>query len=357
MRTPVIVVTGIESQAMSATLVGLAWDLPRAVVVRHWIDPDRQVLTRSVSDSEGVLEHEEIALEHACVSCALREDIVPTIERVARDGRWASVVACLPVAAEAGQFDTVVAGDERLQRHLRISTILSVVSGETAVDDLLGDDLLAERDRHTGPDDRRGLGEVGCALVEYADVVVVAGAPDATTVDLVHALARPTAEVVVGAENVDAAALVRGSHEHAVTTAWAAPALAEAVPEWMSPRVWRLELASSRAFHPDRLLRDIGRLGSGRHRSRGTFWLPSRPGQIQVWDGSGGQLSIGSAGLAGRTPPTTRLLLTGVGVEPAGLREAFEDLLVVPGEELLAAVRRTGEDGLEPWLGAIRESA
>jgi hypothetical protein len=114
MRTPVIVLTGIDPDAMAATLVGLSWDLPRAVAVRHEIDPERHVLTRTVSDVSGVLEREEIELEHACVSCALREDIVPAMERLGQDGRWASVVACLPVGAEAEKVGTVLATDARL---------------------------------------------------------------------------------------------------------------------------------------------------------------------------------------------------------------------------------------------------
>ena len=56
---------------------------------------------RTISHAEGLLEQEQIPLEHACVSCALREDILPTLERLAQDGRWDSIVAGLPVATEA----------------------------------------------------------------------------------------------------------------------------------------------------------------------------------------------------------------------------------------------------------------
>ena len=87
MRTPVVVVTGVEGDVMDKAMITLSWDLPRAVAVRHRIDPHSQVLTRTVSDPDGVLEVEHIPLEHACVSCALREDVVPTLERLARDDR------------------------------------------------------------------------------------------------------------------------------------------------------------------------------------------------------------------------------------------------------------------------------
>jgi len=52
----------------------------------------------------GRLEHEQIELVLACIGCALREDILPTIERLARDGRWNSIVATLPVGAHTPAY-------------------------------------------------------------------------------------------------------------------------------------------------------------------------------------------------------------------------------------------------------------
>ncbi|MBJ7528912.1 MAG: cobalamin biosynthesis protein CobW, partial [Nocardioides sp.] len=114
MRTPVVLVTGVSPDAMDATLVSLQWDLPQAVAVRHHIDVERQLLTRVVSDVTGVLDRAEVDLEHACVSCALREDVVPTIERLARDGREGTVVAHLPVGAEAAQVCHVLTWDAQV---------------------------------------------------------------------------------------------------------------------------------------------------------------------------------------------------------------------------------------------------
>jgi len=361
MRTPVVLVTGVDPEAMASVLVGLAWDLPRAVAVRHVIDPEEQVLTRVVSDASGVLEKETIPLEHACTGCALREDIVPTLERLARDGRWSTVIGCLPVGAEAVQVDNVVADDTLLQRHLRISAVITALTGETLVDDLLGDDLLRERGRHSGPDDARGHGEVACAMVEYADVVALvseSGAqPDPIGIDLVRALARPGARIL-DSEQLDATTLTGTLHNQTRTSEWISPVLMEGLPERHDGRVWQVVLDSPRPFHPDRLLEDIEQLGSGRHRSRGAFWLPTRPDVIQVWDGAGGQLSIGAGAPWGGTTPRTRLLLTGVGTAPGHLRDAFESLLLGPVEALVETPSwAVPEDGLEPWLGPIRDIA
>lgn len=358
MRTPLVVVTGVDPAAMDSAMVSLSWDLPRAVAVRHRIDPRSQILTRTVSDAHGVLEQEHIPLEHACVSCALREDILPTLERLARDDRWSSIVAGLPIATEAGQLAQVLSRDSKLARRLKLSSIVCAVGTEHTVQDLLSDDLLHERELHSNPDDERGVGEVACAQIEFADVVVLDGDPGPEGADLVRALARPDAQLVNGASDLDGGAIAAQRQNNSVTTAWCSPESELDLPPLGESHAWRLDLSSPRPFHPERLLDQIERLGTGPHRSRGSFWLPTRPGAVLEWSGAGGQLSIGSYSDWGRRTPATRLIFTGLGTTPHDLVAAFEDLLLNPTEALLS--KRSWdvlEDGLEPWLGDIRDVA
>jgi len=358
MRTPLVVVTGVDPRAMDSTMMSLSWDLPQAVAVRHWIDPDSQILTRIVSDAGGVVEREKISLEHACVSCALREDILPTLERLARDTRWRTIVACLPVGTEADQLGNVLATNTRLARRLRLSSVVTALGSNRLVEDLLSDDLLRERGLHTNPDDDRGVGEVACAQIEYADVLVIDEDPGAEAKDLVRVLAQPQALLITGADQVGGDALASQRHQHKQTTAWCTSLMQGELPILGSSHAWRLDLSSPRAFHPERLLDQIERLGAGRHRSRGCFWVPTRPDLALAWGGSGGQLSIGTHGAWGHRTPQTRLILTGLGTKPTGLVEAFEDLLVTSDE---ARSRQRSwdvlEDGLEPWLGDICDVA
>lgn len=357
MRTPVVLLTGVDRDAMATAMVGLQFDLPAAVAVRHHIDVARSVLQRVVSDVTGIVEQVEIDLEHACVSCAIREDVVPTLDRLARSGRWSSIVAHLPVGAEARQVCHVLARDTRLARHLRVSGVVAALAGPGVVEDLLGDDLLAERGDHSSVEDRRGVGEVAAAMVEYADVLVTDGTAEPAGVELLAALARPDATIVRGVEHLDAAPLVDGLHDHERTSAWTDPVPSVALPRADWRHVWRRELLSPLPFHPDRLLAGIGRLGSGRHRSRGCFWLPTRPERVLVWDGSGGQLSVGTGEPWGTRAPVTRLVLTGVGAPPAGLVDAFGSMLLTPDEAAARGSWRTAEDGFEPWLGPVRRAA
>lgn len=94
---------------------------------------------------------------------------------------------------------------------------------------------------------------------------------------------------------------------------------------------------------PARLLERIEDLRGGRVRGRGAFWVPARPDSVCVWDGSGGQVSIGGLGAWGAVQPQTRLVMTGTGDEQTALREAFQAALLTPGE---------WHAGLAPWLGS-----
>ncbi|WP_232680013.1 GTP-binding protein [Nocardioides sp. R-C-SC26] len=351
MRTPVTLITGVDAESMAAAMVTCQFDLPNAVAVRHHIDVEAEVLHRVVSDLSGVIEREQIDLAHACVSCAIREDVVPTLDRLAGMRRWSHIVAHLPIGAEAEQVCGVLAWDSRLARRLRIASVVTALPGRDLVDTLLGDSLLADRGVQTSPDDRRGTGEIACAMVEYADAVVLVDAEEHREpgLALVRTLARPEAYIAPGVDVLDTARLGGRLHQHGAADAWSAHVRSGALPPPASPDIWQLDLRSDRPFHAERMLDGLDAIGSGPHRSRGCFWLPSRPGQALEWDGSGGQLSIGNGEPWGRRSPFTRLVLTGVGTPPLDLMVAFDRLLARPGEPAATGY----EDGFEPWLGPI----
>lgn len=357
-RLPVILVSGVQEGAMLSTAMSLQLGLPDAVTMRHSIDPERQVLTRIVSDITGVIEREEINLEHACVTCAVREDIVPTLERLAADGRWSSIIGCLPVAAEAVQVCRVLAWSPNNAPHAAIAAVVTALDGTTIVEDLLGDDLLDERKLSTSVDDRRGVAEVASAMVEYADVVSLTQQPDSDELDLVTALARPRVRLTTDPSELDASDLVGGVHRHHVSEAWVAEVRRADLPPVPDGNVWRLDLCSDRPFHPERFLDELAALGEGPRRSRGCFWLPTRPDAVCVWDGAGGQASVGSTLSWGQDRPLTRIVMVGLDDGKDEIVHAFHRSLLTD-EELSTRGRVWEEswDGLEPWLGPIERAA
>lgn len=357
-QVPVVLISGVADEPMNAVAIAMQWDLPRAVAVRHVIDPGREVLWRIVSDANGVVERTEIDVEHACVSCAIREDVVPTLERLGGDGRWETIIAQLPVTAEANQVCRVIGWAPRSVPHIRIAASVVALSTEHLLDDLLGDDLVNERDLAVRPDDHRGVAEVACAMVEYADVVAVDDELEVAESDVLTALARPGVPVVESFSRLDTAHLASGVHQHRTTERWVAGVRRFNLPTHDLSEAWVLDLESGRPFHPDRLNAAISILGGGPRRSRGCFWLPTRPDQLCLWDGAGGQLSVGTTETWDRRDPLTRITVVGLDDGRSELERTFRECLLTD-EEMAerGPYWEASDDGFEPWLGPIRRAA
>ncbi len=357
MRKPLIIVTGVDPTAIESVMTSLVWDLPRVVSIRHTIDPVGQTLTRVVSSIDGSLDTTRVDLEHACVACAIREDILPTILRYAKDPAWDSIIACLPVSAEADHVSSVIARDAVIARHVRLASVIAALPSTDVAQYLLSHQSLDEYGLHTGPDDSRSIGEASCGQVEYADAIISSDRMNDGDRAFVQALARPDSSIVMGVENVNAGQLLSGRHMSSHAYAWRSPRSDFDLPDLTVRGAWRIDLKSPRPFHPERLLDHIA-LMDGPFRSRGCFWVPTRPEAANSWDGVAGQLSFGPHSWWHPHTPLTRLILTGVGDPPDHVGKVFCDLLLsVPELNLDSTSWMQAEDGLEPWLGEIHRAA
>ncbi|MET0435361.1 MAG: GTP-binding protein [Cellulomonas sp.] len=349
--TPLLVLATVDPLLRDAVAFGVVVDRPRTVVLRHDIvdGPDAGGIRRVVADASGVVEDVLVPLEHACLSCSVREDAVPTLERLARDPRWDAVLLALPVSAESLPVTRALGWAVRrggALRSLRLAGVVAALDLATFSHDLLGDDLLDERGLALTQDDGRAVGEALAAQVGHADVVLVAGDPAEHPVasDLLDHVRAADGRRVDGVYAADVAAMLAGRHDVRAGDRRLDPRLAAPVPGAPTAHgVWTLELSADRPLHPERLVAEVARLGQGRHRSRGHFWVPSRPDSVCVWDGAGGQLSVGALGTWGRRAAGTRLVFTGVEDVRADLLAAFDDVLLTADEHAR---------GLHPWLGA-----
>lgn len=326
-----------DAVALTATLE------PGTVVVRHDL-VDEVLIRRTVSDLHGVVEDVVVPLDHACASCAVREDAIPTLRRLAESGRWTQAVLALPVAAESLPVVRTLVSETEPDGALpqyRLASVVGAADLETFEEDIFGDALLVERDRALTPDDRRAVGEAVVALIEHADVVVTTDGPR-WAAELLEHLRSADGHRVTGLHNLDVAALFAGEHDLDAGVARTAIDREPDVVGRGHEGYVTVRLESARPFHPERLLARIEELGAGRVRSRGVFWVPNRPDSVIGWDGVGGQLSVGEVGEWGEVPQRTVLTFTGQATQVAGLEFVFADVLMTTDE--LAA-------GLAPWLG------
>jgi G3E family GTPase len=356
-RLPLTILSSTDPVLRDAMTMGLVLDSPGALVVRHDLvtTPDGTALRRVVLTGDGVVEDVVVPLDHACLSCAVREDAVPTLRRLAAGGDADALVLALPVSADSLPVTRTLAPETHpggMLEGLRLAAVVTTVDAGTFEHDLLGDDLLAERDLALTPDDRRSVGEALAAQVAHADVVVAGGATPGVASDLLDHVRASDGVRIDGLHHIDPRRLFGHRHDPVVGETRTDPRRTPASHGPTGHGVWTVDLRSERPFHPQRLLDRIEDLGARRVRSRGVFWVPTRPDSVCLWDGSGGQLSIGEIGPWGLLGPRTRLVVTGTGAEAPGLRSAFEDALLTADEWRAGLAPWLGAaDVLEPWLG------
>lgn len=353
---PLVVLCSLDAATRDRALFHLQLAMPEAAFVRHELTPDEMgeggQVRRVVGDWTGVVTDEVQQLEHACLACAARKDIVPTLTDVVAAGRWSAVVLALPLAANPEQMLWEIHRAVKQGLDVTVACVVAAVDADTLVDDVFGDDTLAERGLAVSATDERAVGETLCSQIEYADVVTALDAAPRDALDLLLTLAAPAACVHASLETLDPSVLLRRQH-CLVSARERVDAVACPSPRSVtSDEIHTVELVSDRPFHPDRLQEQLELIGSGDLRSRGCFWLPTRPEMVCAWEGSGGQVSIGDAGLWGERERRTRLLLTSPSPETLErAQRAFADCLLTDFE-----AARTGEwlgrdDGFDPWLG------
>lgn len=357
MSVPVLLVAGLDPVLRDSLAAGLVVDVPGLVVVRHDVAPGDDTLHRHVLDARGPLESQTLPLDDDCLACALHDDLVPTLRRVACR-RPPAVVVTLPVAAEPlpALRALAVAGPP-----LAVAAVVVVAAAATVEVDLLGDALLDEAGLAVSPADRRAVGEVLAHQLDLADAVLLdadpSGRPTARVRRLLEHVTAPGTDVA-GLHSAPVAALLGRRRD----TDDPRGDLSRCVPSGRADGdgVWTVDLGSWRPFHPGRLLDSLEVLGGGPLRGRGRFWLPTRPGRLFGWDGAGGQLGVGPLPPTARIggPLSTRLVVTGTDGGPDALRAAFDAALATDAELARGLDRWAGlDDGLDPWLGPARIGA
>jgi G3E family GTPase len=312
-ETELTVVCGADRRATA----GVAAALRRrgAVLVTHDVRAlGEGVVRRRVVEDDG--EHDAVLeLAHACLSCTLRDDLLPLLVRLARDPAVAHVVLLLDPGLEVGATCASLHGlvpeglDAPVADLFAWRGVVSVLDAGTWLDDAGGDVALGERGRALTADDERTVAQMVVGQAEFADVLVVAGrcgAPwDRVRLDAVLARLAPRARQVAvtdGASDALAAAIGarlddlpadarRGRPDHAH-----APLLRGQPPLSRDAGVSLLHVGHRRPFHPERLHAAFDVLLRGTVRVRGRVWVASQPEHLLWLESAGGALQVGVAG-------------------------------------------------------------
>ncbi|MFD7922978.1 CobW family GTP-binding protein [Streptomyces sp. NPDC059740] len=294
-RLPVVLVGGLHTDARRHVVDRLLRAVPGSVALHHDLATAAEgTVRRHVRDASGVQESGKAPLVNDCACCALREDLVPELERLARLGLTRLAVVELWDSVEPKAMAEVVAAHSG--EHLVLTNVVTAVDPALVLPTLANGDDLAETGHAAAATDRRTVGDTWARQLEYAPVLALVAGEEADEQD--HALLtqlHPTAHRVDAASGELAELAFAGFDVEAAATAQH-PACALLPQEADEAGVTTLVWHRTRPFHPERLYEALEDLCCAAARSRGRFWLADRPDTLLAWDAAGGALCVESAG-------------------------------------------------------------
>ncbi|WP_414731704.1 ribosome hibernation factor-recruiting GTPase MRF [Williamsia sp.] len=319
-KTPLVIVTGFDRSASARTAHALA--VPGTAVVQHdlsLIGEGTIVRTVSTIGADGELDSRttQNMLDHGCLSCAMREDVLPLLRMLHRRSNVDRIVLALDPALESEPMSAAIATvvvsgvpgqvDGPAGRDVEIEAVIGCVDEGTWLDDATGDVALAEVGRGTA-DDERTVAQLAVGHVEFADALVVHGrAEDGWAgarlfavlkrlnpeVPIIMDLAqRPLTPHIMGGL---IAAIGPGARRGRITGPHD-PLLRGQPPLATDCGVTVVEFESDRPFHPERLHEAIDVLLDGVVAARGRLWLATQPDEALWLESAGGGLRIATGG-------------------------------------------------------------
>ncbi|MBT2369065.1 GTP-binding protein [Streptomyces sp. ISL-10] len=292
---PVAIVAGLHADARRATVERLLSTVSGSVALHHDLSTaERGTVVRTVRDAFRVRDTGETPLVNDCACCALREDLVPELVRLADDGATSLAVVELWDSVEPKAMAEVVAAHSG--ERLSVTSVMCAVDPALLLPYLGNGDDLAEAGLAAAATDRRTIADTWARQLEYAPVLAVVDSEDADEEDraLLSQLHPTARHIPVGSDQLAVAAVAGFDVEAAAAAQHPACALLpqDADDCGVSTYVWH----RARPFHPGRLYAALEDLTCAAARSRGRFWLADRPDTLLAWDAAGGALCVESAG-------------------------------------------------------------
>jgi len=267
-------------------------------------------LLRDGQRALGRTEEKLVEMSNGCICCTLREDLLVEVGKLAREGRFdylliesSGISEPLPVA-ETFTFEDDTGAS--LAHVARLDTLVTVVDAYNLLRDLDRADTLRERGVALGDDDERDLNDLLIDQIEFANVLVVNKTDTVTPAELDRLegfLRKLNTDAVITRSTFGrvplATVLDTGLFDFDTASnapGWLKELRGEHTPETEEYGVTSFVYRARRPFHPQRFHDALQGEFTGVLRSKGYFWLASRPAFAGGWSQAGRLARVEQAG-------------------------------------------------------------
>ncbi len=294
-----------------------------AVIVNDMseVNIDAALIERGGADLSRT-EEKLVEMTNGCICCTLRDDLLQEVARRARDGRFDYLlIESTGISEPVPVAETFTFTDEdgvSLSDVAKLDTMVTVVDAVNFMKDYEAAKLLQDTGESLGEEDERSVADLLVDQVEFADMLLISKTDliDQAELDKLSAILRSlnaTAEIIpMQNGNVPVNKVLgtgRFSFEKAQNAAgWLQEMRGEHTPETEEYGISSFSFVARRPFHPERFhqflhsTEQYGKL----LRSKGYFWLATRPQFAGQWSQAGGIAHYGFAGMFWRAVPKDR---------------------------------------------------
>ncbi len=290
-----------------------------AVIVNDMseINIDSAIVQNDVSLNRS--EEKLVEMSNGCICCTLREDLLLEVNKLANEGRFDYlVIESTGISEPLPVAETFTFADENgvsLSDVADLDTMVTVVDAVNFLKDYDQAKYLQDAGESLGEEDERSVADLLVDQVEFADVILV------SKTDLVETSEIERLTAILKTLNTDAQIIPIANGQVKIddvlntglfdfdraqqAPGWLKEMRGEHVPETEEYGIASFTFEARRPFHPDKFHQFLhGTEQYGKLiRSKGYFWLASRPEFAGQWSQAGGIARYGFGGMFWKAVP------------------------------------------------------
>jgi G3E family GTPase len=313
-RLPVTVLSGFLGVGKTTLLNHVLSNregLKVAVIVNDMseVNIDAQLVERGDAKLDRT-EEKLVEMSNGCICCTLREDLMEQVTELASTEKYdylliesTGIGEPMPVAATFAYEDE---NGKSLSRVSRLDTMVTVVDAASFFKYMESSDNLLQLGIGAGETDDRTVVDLLIDQVEFANVIILnktdlIARDQLQSVQALLTKLNPEARIIHSTFGKVSPSEILNTkifnfEKASQSAGWAKELAGEHAPETEEYGITSFVYRRDRPFHPERFSECLKQEWPGVVRSKGFFWLASRPRLAGMWSQAGGSCRTEPAG-------------------------------------------------------------